>query len=584
MSEMAVLLSTIGITSVIWIDDQFAPFNVDRGREQLKAFVKTSVENDIELLAPFVELKTLPPDIVDVEIDSKIASLNNADLEDILTQVKQNIQNKNPSLLPNEEFSAAQFRELREGMSEMLQTFSFADWNSKHNDILSTDHARTLFLVDREAINENLGHHKGDEIIAYLSQNIRTKDATCLLLTHTVTPSDADGLRQTIATPESGIPPHYFSVMSKKSISGESDAVVEFKRALRAVFVSRTCRELTEAVITTIKDNLDDLSSNIAGLAVDDIDAAIFKSSETEGCMEIEVIERIIRAAQHSALLSEFAGNTTLHEKLRKLAGLRYHHEAPHALDTLSNLPDKCSHCPKSIPCHVKQSKKIVSTTQSMKTFKKWRQDEVFLQGDLVNKLHYSLDCGDVFAVFHGKTSVPGKKRYVLIAQPCNLMIRPDGKRKQREAIWAEIVTQEPVGLSSCFIKIEGAEEDGTDWFVDFRHTAFVNLKVLDYAVFSDDGSIALKKNITTLNGNLSPGISKLFEEAKRHLQNGMVVSLALSIPNGSQKVQHEEVRFPYKRIGRINQPWAHAILAAFAAYHTRMALDHNFAREPATS
>ena len=65
-----------------------------------------------------------------------------------------------------------------------------------------------------------------------------------------------------------------------------------------------------------------------------------------------------------------------------------------------------------------------------------WKKEEVFDLAEIVNKLHSPLSCGDIFEL------VGTGKKFVLLAQPCDLMTRGDnGMRRAKEGIF--VVLQE---------------------------------------------------------------------------------------------------------------------------------------------
>src|SRR5207249_3577690 len=63
-----------------------------------------------------------------------------------------------------------------------------------------------------------------------------------------------------------------------------------------------------------------------------------------------------------------------------------------------------------------------------MSLFREWREREIFEDGAGLNGLHSPLACGDVF-------ECERKERCILLAQPCDLMIRDNGKRRAQAGL-----------------------------------------------------------------------------------------------------------------------------------------------------
>ena len=151
-----------------------------------------------------------------------------------------------------------------------------------------------------------------------------------------------------------------------------------------------------------------------------------------------------------------------------------------------------------------------------------WRRDEVVDPGERVNGAHSPLACGDVF-VRSGSSDV-----FVLLGQPCDMVLRPNGRRNTQEAIFAkakawdpEQPTQERNGLiasTHCFFPIPALPIPGSDpWRLDLRSWASVNLRLLDFSVFSGTGEVTLNL-MADPPIFLLPGWQKMLARAKNRI------------------------------------------------------------------
>ena len=150
-----------------------------------------------------------------------------------------------------------------------------------------------------------------------------------------------------------------------------------------------------------------------------------------------------------------------------------------------------------------------------------WRQDEVFDPGERVNTAHSPLACGDVFV----RSDFP--EVFVLLGQPCDIAVRPDGHRNTYEAIFAKAKKWNPeqagqngfIGSAHHFFPLPALPIRGTDqWRLDFRRWASVNLRLLDFSVFSDAGDVRLDLSVEP-PVFLLPGWRKMFDRAKMRIR-----------------------------------------------------------------
>lgn len=564
------LLASLEITSIIWIDDKFSQTTEQALRLELNKLIKVGLDNQIALSHP--RLSGLdadsPDEIRTVEID-RILGADGIDISEINSQIISDIiKSGNTALLTIlEELTASQFIELQKLLAN-VQTLSFRKWAEIKSTVIAEPTNSMLFLVDREAKLENLSDTMGDEIIRELVSNPNFS-GHCVMLTHTVAPEATEGLRQKIVS-QTQIPPHGFSVMSKRVLGHETARIdAEFSRAACAVFTNKLCYDLTTATCAAMSGSLATAANDLTRLSIDDVDKAIFENSLEEGASEFDVIERILVLKQRNAVREHVSTNGELINKIGKLRAI------------------------KSLGVGVGP---LHSDAASKAQLFQWRRAEVLTGGDLINRAHSPLSCGDVFQKI-------GTTRYfVLLRQPCDLMVRGAGDgpiRKAKEAIWAQLKVDQPtlevneggVPMRSdraATFRLEGAGLNGKDWLVDFYNVGWVDLRVLDFAAFSPTGDVCLSLDSKASNLFL-PGLKRLFDESIRDLQklqgnwpddNRLSLSDIVKESKGKWDPSAKKVSFPYRRIGRINQPWAQVMFGSFAAFHTRTALDGNFARK----
>src|SRR2546426_11891170 len=99
-----------------------------------------------------------------------------------------------------------------------------------------------------------------------------------------------------------------------------------------------------------------------------------------------------------------------------------------------------------------------------------------FYEDDAYLNPHFlPIELGDIFQ----KDGAAGKK-YMLLAQPSDLMVRPTGLRKLKEGFLVEIIDGEPKDPNSHAELEYFDPEQPTKYFVSFKKAYAIKLEVLD--------------------------------------------------------------------------------------------------------
>jgi len=176
-------------------------------------------------------------------------------------------------------------------------------------------------------------------------------------------------------------------------------------------------------------------------------------------------------------------------------------------------------------------------------------------------------------------------------------MVRSDGMRHHtvKEAVLAEIVSGDFEKLESCaelqFLDVGAAKPS----FVSFRKTHAVKLSALDFCAFQADGRAtftagkacpesvipAWKQHFKKLSEEVGATITKFDSLRKSEISAAEAANLVASSSN--EKLLKAEVdsatktiTYNLKRIGRLRQPRAAAVLTRYANFLARYAFDHD--------
>ena len=209
-----------------------------------------------------------------------------------------------------------------------------------------------------------------------------------------------------------------------------------------------------------------------------------------------------------------------------------------------------------------------------------------------MNRFFVPIDLGDIFRI--------GSKLFVLLAQPCDLVVRKDGMRNyetnklRRLAAVAELVVGAETKKESWGQLPFFEETTGRSAFVNFGKAHQVPTAVLDLCAVNRDGSAAIDVEAEAPELLIEPWRVRYAKLLKLYVQalaahaklkggglDGETVSLAL--PGSSNTlgfspiVNGKSVCYGVERMIRLRQPRSGALLTEFAQYQARAAFEHDF-------
>ena len=557
-SKVSKCLQAAGISKVVWIDDKFAsPTRNDLEEAILKAVVALKERGDTGAeLATFgkVDLAMAKPQVEDATVEL-CEPLSESQLEQILAAL--GVAAGTMKLPAQADLSDPEFQELESALGDGLRKFSWNTWTSTGITEFRSANADTLFLIDKEFTRENT-QSDGIDILDFLIKNTR---GLCIMLTQACSVGDQEQRRMEFAKAK-GILPHSFCVVSKlQSVDFSVDD--RFAMAVRTAMTHKFNGGIAYTISNTIQESAMDTATALTSQSVSDLERVLFENADEEGVFEYDAVLRIFEIQQRHALNAALAEDGI--QKQLQLS--RKFREATEGLE-------------------------IKSVSLDMGYFRDMRAREMFFEGTGLNKLHSPLSCGDVFKAESGE-------RYVLLAQPCDLMVRKDGERKAEVGFLtlmsesndsdAEEDEERKAIPDYRFYDLKDVFGKDQKSIVNFRKMFAANLAVLDLAVLNSDGSVQLQREQPVPSIVLSRGWNIALKKAKgRIFWRANKPPKEPSIGIGSRATNlagvvsgdKNQIRYPLRRIGRLQPATATAVLAAWATFQTRAAFDHDFAKE----
>ena len=440
------------------------------------------------------------------------------------------------------------------------------DWERRGAAIIGdpADGERILCLFDHNL--EGASGYSSTQGAALMDKALsvgHSPGVICGLLTHTASEEEEIEKAKELAS-ELGRKRKDFLVLSKRRLAnpdrfahGLKMTVLNQVRDELAILVERSSRYATERARTDLLD-----------VDIYDFDHMVLRSSELEGVWETETLFRLFDILRHRAFRAH-----TLVSPVR---------------DALSDA--------------IAEVRKVrrVATQPDPGVFPRGRQWEMrrlelYEDGALVNEAHLPLQLGDLFQI--------GLRKLVLVAQPCDLMLREDGSRSATLLTLLNITANRPQSKESSFPLDCFDAETGHAWYAKFRSPYYVSADVLDLSVFNVDGHcrldtigappsilhlpwvkrfqklqcrfVARMALLSDFEGLVSSGGAN--DSSKQRLRE--CVTRGISESNLDLPTTHDDrvLESGARRIGRYRQAGAVALLAGYASFLARPAEPHDY-------
>jgi hypothetical protein len=233
---------------------------------------------------------------------------------------------------------------------------------------------------------------------------------------------------------------------------------------------------------------------------------------------------------------------------------------------------------------------------------------EMWESAEFINGTYAPIASGDVFELDRNEKLPEGTfRRYILLTQPCDIALRPDGKRGQAVAM---LIPLKPVkgekekGLKELALPFK---LDDQDWLCDTRNVGFARIAILDLASFRSDGCVRLDeghappKDLLAAQEKVYDLVTAAADEVLKDpklIGDGRLINPKLQLifdaPAGFNQVRHgafvpavaktattaalpNRVTWKMRRCGRLRTPFAAILLDEYYAVAGRPALDLKF-------
>ncbi len=539
------LLAVIGVQRVVCIDDQYVEPTV--GIDEIIGLYQVLEADDKNKVTVFSDIdSTSPPEVWKQKLRETWESLTTDQKQETGLQLKDLAK-------PDAEIdSLGPLKDLLDFVDD-LRMLSQAQWEEQKETLLSeAKTSPTLFLFDKDLRKANLGEEGG---ITLLKEAIGCDDAICGMLSHHF-PKDAEYLEWEKFVNEHSLAPNRFILISKQHL--DPDSWLGFARMLKLTLLNSPCRNLAGLLSERMKSGIDAANSNISAISVYDFEDIVFRKSQKEGIWEADTLFRLLSLYQKKQLRSDTESNQEIHDTVQKIRQIFSVETGPHS---------------------------------SQQKSREIQRLEWYEESQEINSQLSPISLGDIFQ------RSGSDKKYILLCQPCDLMVRKNGRRNYElaDAFLCEISPK--ANEKYAFKKLKFFDGKGES-FVNFQCRVAVSLDILDLCAFNTDGTATYSKDIVSnslcIPAWVSRGaqLSKIFDKVLENVTNPPMQSNAVKaekmikssrdgkFAKGTHNQANKAIQYSVTRIGRVSSPFAEDILASFCSYLSRPAFGMELAED----
>lgn len=437
------------------------------------------------------------------------------------------------------------------------------EWRARKPSLEGAGCGRTLVLLDQDM------HYGGGRVdqgileVEALVKGGKHPNVIAGLVSHGADVEN-EPTRWTELSNDHGISKDKFLLTSKRRLTSDPAG---FAFMLKLTVLTPVWATMKERVQSAITDSVHSASLKLDEFNVHDLDHVVLKLPQKEGSWEPDMLVRLFGIYQRADMLAKMKNDSVLGDTVARARSIS-------AVETKSPAVPQPS------------SRRI-------------QHDELYEAPSIINGLHLPIELGDIFE----RTGAGNKGKFILLANPCNLMVRSKGRRASgvEEALLAEVVDKKPghgdaEDAYARYSELPYFDSNSSDpHWIDFRRVHSVRLKVLDLCVYNDGGTAQLATN-SSCPADVIPPWRKRHERLLRWVEglvsqctvsNNTISTHDLETARGLQSSSSglflpsidtvtRTLTYNGRRIDRLCRVRAFAALAACAAYHTRPAFEQD--------
>lgn len=542
-SSISSILEQMNINEIYHIDDCYISEEID------KNIVLAQYNNiDSEFIKNLFE-ENNKDFVEDEEIDKETLretweSLTPSTLKDLKAQIDESFKWDNVAT-----------KVIDELLGDSIKKLTPKQWEENKNTILEKlKTTKILFLFDND-----WGIAKNSAGISEIKKVLEINDIPegsifCALYTHTVNPGDEYLNRKTFSEIHD-IDINKFLVISKKH---EHESFVSLLRTTALIPTLHSFKDTLIDRMQSISEEIKDYFTTKIDIL--DLEYILLDVSENEGDFETETLYRLHKNIHYQKFKNQISVDETINQTIKKMR-------------------------------KIKNISKKIKLLKPKNTFNIMHNEFYHLK---INKINCPIKSGDIFEF--------NDKQFILLAQPCDLMIRKDGKRsypKYKHFVnLLEISCFREENKSSGLKLLKYYKNDDKFYYINYTKALKVELDILDLCVYNEEGEVKIDLNQQEKDHRLESNILRykkihtkfmelfalvegihkidtLNEISIKSLEKKILVSdysdllFNLEIDFG-EKI----INFGFKRVARLNKDLSQDALLNFMNFNSRLAHD----------
>ncbi|MDE0236579.1 MAG: hypothetical protein OXN95_05085 [bacterium] len=436
--------------------------------------------------------------------------------------------------------------------SHQPQQLTPNQWHARASELIrGAESEPTLFLID-----QRLGKgREGGSLVKDLLTKASEGCFFCILSAEVGIENEFDYWQK--MCDDYGFTPGQVGIVAKEHLTGDQ---IGFARMLKISLTAGEVEDVRKGVLAATRLGFEAGLERFDELDLPTLTSIVFESSLVEGAWEVETILRVVRAFVDESLDNHVYGNPELADAVKTIA----------AAASVGTGTDE-------------RLDKAAFEIQFA---------ERYVTGDYLSERRLAPANGDIFELAgeNGGTSL-----WVLVAQPCDLAIRSDGKRggspTHLTILPIEHMKKAPRGSHVELLHYFQPSSDKA--FVRLTKPAYVPTAILDLAAFSAGGEavwargadleamsvVGWEKRATKVSGQFERALRNYdqLDEESRHRMRALSLPAAQD-PEISPNLDGDTVRYPIKRVGRLRERQAETVLQAYGLALSRTAEAHDLA------
>lgn len=274
---------------------------------------------------------------------------------------------------------------------------SLSEWEEQQENYLGDGRqAETLVLFDRDFSGEGGDEDEGLKRIQVLQEK---KIGFLGLVTHTVALGEEYEAWERLSEKHS-LKRHKFVVIAKDRLKAEPPNYHGFLAMVRLTALNDQYGRVKNGAWKIFANSIDEAKSRMDRLSVLDFDRMVFASSRDESVWEPDTLLRIFSILVRREALSRLHASDEFVSEVEKARAI--------------------SDAPKRV---VNELKKEKVSDEALEV----QRCEIYDAGSELNQFRVPIDLGDIFCIG------PENKLFMLLAQPCDLVVRKDGTRNREK-------------------------------------------------------------------------------------------------------------------------------------------------------